>query len=158
MASDSSVLSDSLETLLELFKTDLRDLKFPDVDAERLSEAAGAVFAAAEDVSAAEAVLDSARAELQRNQEALLQKGQRALAYARVWAEEQPELLEKLALIHLPRPGRRGQAESRGPVGDAAPPKRRGRPPKSRREGAPNLFALESADAGIPEEQSAPAV
>ncbi len=154
--SSPSPLSDSLKALLGLFESDLRDLKFPDVDAELLADTARAVLAAAEEVAEAESTLDAARTELQRRQEALLQKGQRALAYARVWAEEQPEVLEKLALINLPRPPRRASSEGGVSVADAAPPKRRGRPPKAKQETAPNLFAQSEAHASAGAEPSAP--
>ena len=140
-------IPEPLRALLGLYETELRELKFPDIDAQVLAQSGRAVLSAAEEVAEAEAALDAARAELQRHQEALLHKGQRALAYARVFAEEQPELLEKLAQITLPRPPRRAAVDAQAGVasgdGDAAAaaPKRRGRPPKVRPEGAANLFA-----------------
>lgn len=154
MAAPQNAISDPLKALLGLFDGDLRELKFPDVDAQVLTTTARAVVAAAESVAEAEAALEAAREELQRHQDALLHKAQRALAYARVYAEEQPELLEKLALITLPRPPRRASAaeQSAAPSSEGSAPRRRGRPPKQRGE-APNLFAdpaVESAPGAPP--------
>ena len=97
---------------------------------------------AAERVAEAQAALQLAESELVEQQEALLHKGQRALAYARVFAEDSPELMEKLQLVSLPRSLRRAKAEPASPGADVIPVRRRGRPPKPKNE-APNLFEEE---------------
>lgn len=139
---DTTAIPEPLKALLGLFDTDFADVKFPDVDAQTLAAAARSVLSAAQCVSEAEAALEKARGELHEQQEALLQKAQRALAYAKVYAEDSPELTEKLQLISLPRSQRKARAEA--PAGaEVAPVRRRGRPPKARVE-APNLFEAES--------------
>lgn len=134
---ENDSISPALRALLELFATDLADVKFPDVDTAVLGESAAHVREKAEAVARAQAALDAARQALNESQESLLQKGQRALAYAKVFAEDDAELGAKLEAIHLPRPVRKGGQAQVEPVG-AAPgnddnaPRRRGRPPKLR--------------------------
>jgi hypothetical protein len=112
--------------LLTLFTAELGDVRFPDVDASVLATAAASVHAAAEVVARAEADLAAARAALASSQDELLGCAQRAHAYAQVFAAESPELVARLAAIALPK-ARRPKV-----VDDAAPPRRRGRPPKVR--------------------------
>ncbi|MBX5482824.1 MAG: hypothetical protein IRZ16_13440 [Myxococcaceae bacterium] len=129
-----------MKALLGLFETDLADLKFPDIDATVLADAARRVLSAADRVAEAKAALEAAESALQVEQEGLLQKGQRALAYARVFAEESPALMEKLQLIALPRSSRRASRQEPSTGGaEVVPVRRRGRPPKVKAE-APNLF------------------
>ncbi|MBN9681746.1 MULTISPECIES: hypothetical protein [unclassified Corallococcus] len=134
---ENDSISPALRALLELFATDLADVKFPDVDTAVLGESAAHVREKAELVARAQAALDMARQALNESQESLLQKGQRALSYAKVFAEDDAELGAKLEAIHLPRPVRKGGQAQVEPVG-AAPgnddnaPRRRGRPPKLR--------------------------
>ena len=130
-----SPLSPGVQAVIELFESDLAQLKFPDVDQTVLGEAAARVLTQAESVTAAEAALTAAREALSDAQETLLGKCQRALAYARVYAEEDRDLLRKLEGISLPRsrakaapqsptesteykPGRRGRraAPTSGPL------------------------------------------
>jgi len=82
-----SAIPSPIQSLLDLFASDLADVRFGDVDATTLSGAAAEVETAAEALSAAQAVLDEARAKLQERQDVLMQHAQRALAYARVYAE-----------------------------------------------------------------------
>jgi hypothetical protein len=142
---DTSAISEPIKALLGLFETDFSDVKFPDIDTEVLAAAARNVLAAADQVAEAEAALEAARTELQETQEALLQKGQRALAYARVFAEDSEELTQKLQLISLPRGQRRTKLDAPTAGAEVMPVRRRGRPPKAKVEG-PNLFQDEAAE------------
>lgn len=116
--------SPALQSLLDLFASELSELKFPDVDAEALEHAAQKVRDAALQVERAEAALDAARRSQLEVEEQLVGKAQRALAYAKVYAEEAPELLAKLEAIALPR-------ARKVPSPDAPAPRRRGRPRKT---------------------------
>ncbi|MCY1040610.1 hypothetical protein OV208_04685 [Corallococcus sp. bb12-1] len=147
---ENDSISPALRGLLELFATDLADVKFPDVDTAVLGEAAAHVREKAEAVARAQAALDAARQVLNESQESLLQKGQRALAYAKVFAEDDAELGAKLEAIHLPRPTRKA-GRSEGPQATVEPvgmapgseenaPRRRGRPPKVRPVAGGSLF------------------
>jgi hypothetical protein len=137
--SGSDPISPALQDLLKLFGEELATVKFPDLDRKVLEEAAGRVKEKAVELAHAQAALEAARQALYESQEALLQKGQRALAYARIFAEENAELSEKLEAISLPRPARKAP-RMEGAMALEAPavqveesaPRRRGRPPKAR--------------------------
>jgi len=115
-----TVIPPAVAALLELFENALSDLRFADLDASVLAGLSAEVTSAAESVAAKQAALDEARAALQERQNVLLQQAQRALAYARVYAENDFELRAKLEAIALPKPARaprRANAEA-----PAAPP------------------------------------
>lgn len=122
-SNENDPISPALRALLELFATELAEVRFPDVDAEVLDDAAAAVREKAEAVAKAQAALDAARLSLHESQDVLLQKGQRALAYARVFSEENAELSAKLEGINLPRATRksvRTEGAAAEPVSAAA--------------------------------------
>jgi hypothetical protein len=98
-----------IQAILDLFNTALSDVRFADLDAKTLARLASEVRAAAEVTLSAQAALASARDALQERQEALLQQVQRAVAYARVYAETDEALAERIDAIALPRPARRGR-------------------------------------------------
>lgn len=148
-SNENDPISPALRALLELFTTELAEVRFPDMSGQVLEDAAAQVKASAEAVARAQAALEVARQGLQESQDAMLQKGQRALAYARVFAEENPELNAKLDAIHLPRAARKGvrveSLVSAEPVSAANgneenAPRRRGRPPKVRPAPEASLF------------------
>ena len=130
-----STIPSPVRTLVDLFSTELADVRFGDVDAKTLATLASEVEAAADALASAQALLDDARSKLQERQDTLLHQAQRALAYARVYAEADVTLSARVEAISLPRPARRGRAES-GEVlslsADPDPPRRpRGRPRKT---------------------------
>ena len=157
---ENDPISPALQTLLELFHQELQKVKFPDVDGAVLGEAAARVRGRAEEVARAQAALEAARQSLYESQEALLQKGQRALAYARVFAEDDAELSAKLDAVSLPRPVRRAARVDGAPVAEAAPvseensPKRRGRPPKARPANGASLFSEGASPEALAEAHS----
>lgn len=119
----------AMTTLLDLFASELADVRFGELDRVSLEKSAEQVRVAAAELGRAEAAADAARALLESAREALLQKGQRALAHARIHAEGTPELEQRLQAIVLTRSTRRAEPM---PVGIAeALPRRRGRPPKA---------------------------
>jgi len=110
MFSGMNAIPTPVQTLLELFNSSLADVRFADLDARALSVLASEAHAAAEVVAAAEASLEAAREALQEKQEALLNNAQRALAYARVYAESDESLSAQLDAVTLPRAARRPRA------------------------------------------------
>ncbi|WP_394826238.1 hypothetical protein [Pendulispora albinea] len=126
-----------VQTLIEIFRTELADLRFADMDAKGLSDVATDVQSATDALTTAQAAVDAARAQLQERQEALLHYAQRALAYARIYAETNDDLRTRLEGIALPRPARRpnpkaDETPASSPEASAdAPVRRRGRPRKS---------------------------
>jgi hypothetical protein len=114
-----------VQAVIDLFADDLADVRFPDVDGAVLGRLASEVEAASSALAAAQAALDQAREALHQRQDALLHGAQRAVAYARVFAESNEALAARLGAIHLSRPA---------PASAEAAPRRRGRPPKARSE------------------------
>lgn len=96
-------ISPPILSILELFKGPLAAVRFADIDADGLAALAREVEAAANEVEQQEAQLTELRQALAQRQEALLGLAQRALAYARVYAEDDEPLLEELNRISLPR-------------------------------------------------------
>lgn len=107
-------------SVLELFKGPLAGMRFADVDAEGLSQLAANVESAGLEVASAEAKLAELKQLLAAEQEALLVLAQRALAYARVYAENHDELSSALNGITLPRPAKPRKATAAKPS-DASP-------------------------------------
>lgn len=121
-----SEVTDPTQAVLALFAEDLADIKFPDVDAAVLRAAAEEVERARAAVTAREAELEAAQDALATKLDTLTAKASRALAYARIYAETNTALLEKVNLISMARMARPAEA-----VPSSPPAKRRGRPPKN---------------------------
>lgn len=98
-----TLLSPPVQAILELFQGPLAEVRFADVDAAGLASVAAEVESAAAEVARQEARLGELRQSLSERQDALLVLAQRALAYARVYAEHDEALTEQLARISLPR-------------------------------------------------------
>lgn len=148
----NDAIAPPLQTLMDLFSSDLDSVRFPDLDAAALEKAADRVRVHAETLANAEAAVATAQAMLTESQDALLAKGQRAIAYLRVYAEDNAELTEKLDAINLPRASRRlvrggslaDSSTSLTPVPEAKPK------PKKRRGASSEsdpLFPTPAADA-----------
>ncbi len=141
------VITAPVRIAIELFESALAEVRFPDVDATTLARSAAEVDAAGRAVSVAQAELDTARSALQERQEALLGQVQRAIAYARVYAENDEELTQRLSAIALPRAARPARSKeesalvlsSSAPESAAAPRRRRRR--ASAAESEPMLVA-----------------
>jgi len=131
-----------VQSLLEIFNNELADVRFGDMDAKGLADLAAEVEAAAHHVITAQAALDAAKAKLGEQQEAMLARAQRALAYARIYAETNEPLRARLDAIALPKPSKRATAKlEEAPASAEGSPKadgeveatkpRRGRPRKA---------------------------
>jgi hypothetical protein len=122
-----------VQSLLDLFATALAEVRFGDIDAQTLARAAADVHSAAAVVTAAQAALDEARRTLLELEETLLNHAHRAAAYARVYAENDAALSDRVNAIALPRPTRRARPNGEALVlsTEAPPaPRPRGRPRK----------------------------
>jgi len=98
-----SLLSQPLQAVVALFEGPLAGVRFADIDASGLGKLAAEVASATAEVEQQELELVELRQGLAQRQEALLGLAQQALAYARVYAENDDELLAKLNDISLPR-------------------------------------------------------
>jgi hypothetical protein len=92
-----------VQSVLELFQGPLASVRFADIDAAGLAKLAAEVEAASEEVREQENQLGELRQALAQRQEALLALAQQALAYARVYAENDEALLDAVNRISLPR-------------------------------------------------------
>lgn len=110
--------SPQTQRILELFSGPLRAVRFPDLDADTLTHAASAVEDARIAVASAEATLEAARRALVDSEDALERTSERALAYARVYALERPEL--RTAIEAVAEPPRRGPGRPRKPRAEKA--------------------------------------
>lgn len=140
---DQNPIPTAVKELLALFDGPLADVRFPEVDGTALREQAASVEAGVRDVEAAAAAWAEAKRTVDARLEILLQKAQRALSYARIYAEDKPELDATLAALVLPRWG-----DPRGNKAGAevAPARKRGRPRKA------------DATATPPKEEATPAL
>jgi hypothetical protein len=138
-----------VQSVLDLFASELADVRFADVDAPTLARLAAEVRSVAEVVASAQAALESARRALDERQELLLGHVQRAVAYARVYAENNEELSQRIEAIALPRATRRVRGADDTLVLSPGPqpsPRPRGRPKKSAR--------MATADSEVNEQES----
>ena len=133
----------AVQEVVDLFVHELASLKFGDLEPSGLAQTCEEVKGLAADVAHTELELENARTRLADKRDALLQQAQRALAYARVYAESRPELASRLERITLPRSVRRNSkgeptlfpAEPSGEREATTPAPRR----RARREADPNI-------------------
>ena len=127
-ATPRPAIDPSAAELLALFAGQLSGVRFPEVDHETLDELAASVERSHAEVEQARALLATAEATLEARRQELLSRAQRAKAYARVYAEGNPELQAQLDGIVLPKPG--GRVLASPPSPGQPEPKKRGRPRK----------------------------
>jgi hypothetical protein len=125
--------------VLELFREDLRQVRFPDLDCDSLASAAEDLSAAQLEVECVEAALAAARDVVRERARVLNAQAARGISYARIFAAGNLPLSARIAQIDLLSP--------EGASAPAVSPKKRGRP---RRESA-ELFASEEAKQGTEE-------
>lgn len=102
--------------LVELFRGDLAEVRFPDVDREVLEGACDAVRAADAEVTRLFAELEAAQTALASERSKLGKLAERGLAYARVFAGEDEVLNAKLDALDLgtpKKPGRKGKPKAK---------------------------------------------
>lgn len=179
VSSTTDPIDPLLVELLALFAGPLANVSFPDVDHTTLSALADRVRTAAADVEAARTSLDQREQALEEAQSALLVRGRRALAYARVYAESDEQLRSSLDALgslqtnaRLSGSAKMGARPKRGELSVVAvaaqaagtsfggneqqPPasKRRGRPRKNPVVGG-NEAAAESTATEVPDAEVA---
>lgn len=124
-------IPESVRAIVNLFGDPLADVRFPDIDRDRLLAAVAEVEQRSSDLQHALETVQAARTELEAAQSELHELARRAHAYARVFAEGDPELTERVARIAI--------AEQ-----VPAPKRKRGRPRK-RDAGQTSLVVAEDA-------------
>jgi hypothetical protein len=126
-----TAISPPIQAVLDLFDGPLEEVRFADIDAATLRQLAGEVRTASSELEAQQALLSALQQALTERQDQLLLLAQRAVAYARVYAENDAELSARLAAISLPRAGKRQRAEPRAteaalPEADVQAPRGKG--------------------------------
>jgi chromosome condensin MukBEF ATPase and DNA-binding subunit MukB len=119
-------------SVIELYTEELADVRFPDLDLATLELARDELTSAQQELERIEAELDRVRAALDAKVQALDATAERALAYARIYAERDPELSARIEEMR-----RRPSSAAEGI--DA--PKKRGR--KKKAETPSDLFAAQ---------------
>jgi len=113
--------------VIDLYAVELVEVRFPDLDLSSLLYAQSELHAAQLEIERVEAELSQARALWESRSQALTAKAERALAYARIYAQGDAELAPRIADI-----GKKKSAHIATDT-DAMPgeaPKKRGRKPK----------------------------
>ena len=139
----------SVKALVELFKNELSTVTFPGVDGALLEQLITDVQAYTDAVIKAEA----ARTSLRESEEVLAIKSQKALSYARVYAEDHPEIAAKLSFVARIAGAAPAPSAAAARDGGSDAPKRRGRQKKAASTeavdatpAAPVVEAVEAAD------------
>jgi hypothetical protein len=95
-----------VQEFYELFKQNFSNITFPDINLEILDKLINDVHEKMKALEQARALLETAQQNLENSQNELLQKSMRALAYAKIYAEDQEELFEQLSSINLSKNSR----------------------------------------------------
>ncbi|MEL6184945.1 MAG: hypothetical protein AAFU79_10000 [Myxococcota bacterium] len=109
-------------SLLDVFRTALGDIRFPDVDAEVLEGSCERVREADREVRRLFEALEAAQVKLSEERSNLHRTAERGLAYAKVFAGEDEALLTRLDGVELGGPKKaRGKAKpkTKAPKADA---------------------------------------
>ena len=114
--------------VIDLYALDLAEVRFPDLDLSALLYAQSELHAAQLEIERVEQELVHARSLWESRSQALTQKAERALAYARIYAQGDPELAPRIADIGRKKSS--SGAETAAASGEPGAPKKRGRKPK----------------------------
>ncbi|MCA9548825.1 MAG: hypothetical protein KC933_02245 [Myxococcales bacterium] len=99
-------MSTPVRAVVELFRGPFAGVRFPDVDNAQLEALVDQVVQARQAVDAARAALGSAQGALDEAIKQLGQQAERAHAYARIFAEGDPDLAEHVSQIPSEAPER----------------------------------------------------
>jgi hypothetical protein len=105
-------ISEPVAAVIEVFGAHPASLCFPEVDHATLEGLAGELRQAAAEVERSERALQQARQLLDERRDALRARAERGLAYARIYAEDDDALRERLEAIDLAataQPAKRAQ-------------------------------------------------
>ena len=90
-----------IRALLSVFEGALAGVTFPGVDGDSLATTAEQMQEISKSLAEATQRVDSLREELSQKREALLRDAKKALDYAKVFASDQPELMDAIDGIEL---------------------------------------------------------
>ncbi|NLL14822.1 MAG: hypothetical protein GX267_15570 [Fibrobacter sp.] len=104
-----------VQEFYELYQQNFSSVSFPDVSLEILDKLISDVHEKMKALEEARALLDTAQQNLENSQNELLQKSMRALAYAKIYAEDQEELFKQLSSLNLAKSSRSSRKSSSEP-------------------------------------------
>lgn len=125
--------------VIELYKGDLSEVRFPDLDLAVLESARDELQHSQLEVERLEADLHAARAALDAEAGSLNAKAERALAYAKIYAAADPQLSGRIAEL--------GGKKKPPSAASALPAARRGRRKKTALES--ELFSVEHGSSDV---------
>jgi hypothetical protein len=135
--SDAEPLPGGIQQVLALFEGELAGVEFPEVGAQALASAVEERQARANELAAARAAAAAAESAMAESTQGLQRLAERAVAYAKVYAADNPELAAQLADIKLDT-GRRAAKRGRKPklsTPEAAESSEAAEPSAARRKG-----------------------
>lgn len=106
----------AVQDFYDLFKQDFSNVSFPDISLEILEKLISDVHEKMNSLQEAIALVNSAQQALESSQNELLQKSMRGLAYAKIYAEDQDDLLERLSRINLSKSNRAAKKVNSDPT------------------------------------------
>lgn len=107
---NEELIAPSVKETIALFNQELSSVTFPDINQQVLESLVEQVMKNASALEEANALAQAAKETLESSQNELVQKCSRAIAYAKVYAEGNDELLDKLLNINFgkaPRPSKK---------------------------------------------------
>lgn len=123
--------------VIDLYSEELADVRFPDLELSDLLSLQTDLHRAQVEVERVEAALADARAEVEGRMQTLTSKAERALSYARVFAQGNPELSPRI--MDIGRKKSVSASAHQTMTENGAPAPRRGRRPKA--EAPSELFS-----------------
>lgn len=129
----SEALSPAIRELLSVFEGELAEVSFPNVSAKILRDLAAQVAEESQRVETLRQQLEEVQTTLTEAQQKLVRTAELGLAYARVYAAEDADLLDRLSTLQVGpnEPPRRRKLEVAAPEGTVRLPAKRGRKPKN---------------------------
>ncbi len=112
-----AAVPESARALLALFRSELADVRFPDLDRERLERACAEVHAADLEAARLFAALEAAEEARTAARTALSRLVDKGVAYGRIFAAEDPALLAKVLAIDPPPAKKQGRKPGPGKPG-----------------------------------------
>jgi len=104
-----------VQEFYELYKQNFSSVSFPDINLEILDKLISDVQEKLNALEEARALLETTQQDLENSQNELFQKSMRALAYAKIYAEDQEELFKQLSNINLAKNSRSSRKSSSEP-------------------------------------------
>ncbi len=101
-----------IQDFYELFKQNFSSVNFPDINLEILDTLINDVHEKMKALNEVYTLINSAQQDLENSQNELLQKSMRALAYAKIYSEDQEELFKQLSGINLTKSSRSSKRNS----------------------------------------------